>query len=531
MPRDFGVTTRARLGLALHATPSLALIPAYLLPRPAVRLDGAGAARPCLPRWPIIAVRHDVPLPVGRRLRRDRRARADRASRSSVRCPRFAVIFPPIAVNALTGRERLLRAGNLANLAVLRLVHARRRGCVLAALRAEPGSAAAFAARRSSASCCSSSTSRSARSIYATAVARPPAAQRRAHVPGRRPGRRRHDHARRAHRRPLRRTSGCSRSRLFALVAVLPQSALTFVARTRPGRRNSTRSPRRAATRTRSRIQLGLAARRAPASSTTSSALAHARACPAIPREHLGHTVVDWSEASCAAGHVTEWWNGAGGPAGLPGRLIPLAGADRRRGPHLGVAHRGGQPVPQPRRRRSRTSRAPPACGSTRPWSTPCADVMGQERASAAVPAPEPRMHRLHVPAPLRRMLAAGVDRRRAVLAPRVGARTRPARRRSPRRAGPCAPRPRIRASTSSGPSAARYGRLETMESKTSATVMQPGRERELVRGAGRADSRCRRGARGGRRRSRRSGAAGRRAGARPPSAAGARGPPSTRAA
>ena len=36
------------------------------------------------------------------------------------------------------------------------------------------------------------------------------------------------------------------------------------------------------------------------------------------------------------------------------------------------------------------------------------ADVMGQERASAAVPAPEPRMHRLHVPAPLRRMLAAG---------------------------------------------------------------------------------------------------------------------------
>jgi hypothetical protein len=36
------------------------------------------------------------------------------------------------------------------------------------------------------------------------------------------------------------------------------------------------------------------------------------------------------------------------------------------------------------------------------------AAVIGQERASADVPAPEPRMHRLHVPAPVRRMLAAG---------------------------------------------------------------------------------------------------------------------------
>ena len=51
--------------------------------------------------------------------------------------------------------------------------------------------------------------------------------------------------------------------------------------------------------------------------------LAHTRAVPGDPGEHLGHAVVDWSEVSCAAGHVTEWWNGAGGPAGLPGLIIP----------------------------------------------------------------------------------------------------------------------------------------------------------------------------------------------------------------
>ena len=33
--------------------------------------------------------------------------------------------------------------------------------------------------------------------------------------------------------------------------------------------------------------------------------------------------------------------------------------------------------------------------------------VVAQERVSAAEPAPEPRLHALHVPAPLRRVLAA----------------------------------------------------------------------------------------------------------------------------
>jgi HD-GYP domain-containing protein (c-di-GMP phosphodiesterase class II) len=34
--------------------------------------------------------------------------------------------------------------------------------------------------------------------------------------------------------------------------------------------------------------------------------------------------------------------------------------------------------------------------------------VIGQERLSPAVPAPEPRLHRLRIPAPLRRALADG---------------------------------------------------------------------------------------------------------------------------
>src|SRR5215213_1779143 len=64
----------------------------------------------------VIAVRHDVPLPSG--INFDATAAlALIAVALAGPLPALAVIFPPIAVNALCGRERLLRAGNLANLA------------------------------------------------------------------------------------------------------------------------------------------------------------------------------------------------------------------------------------------------------------------------------------------------------------------------------------------------------------------------------------------------------------------------------
>src|SRR5215213_8874627 len=63
----------------------------------------------------VIAVRHDVPLPSG--INFDATAAlALIAVALAGPLPALAVIVPPIAVNALCGRERLVRAGNLANL-------------------------------------------------------------------------------------------------------------------------------------------------------------------------------------------------------------------------------------------------------------------------------------------------------------------------------------------------------------------------------------------------------------------------------
>jgi hypothetical protein len=108
---------------------------------------------------------------------------------------------------------------------------------------------------------------------------------------------------------------------LFALVAVLPQSALTFVARTRPvARLDPLTAARRYAAAMAVHLGLDRDERRELDAVVR---IAHARDISGDPGEHLSHAVLDWSEASCAAGHVTEWWNGAGGPAGLPGGLIP----------------------------------------------------------------------------------------------------------------------------------------------------------------------------------------------------------------
>ena len=117
--------------------------------------------------------------------------------------------------------------------------------------------------------------------------------------------------------------------------------------------------------------------------------------------------MVDWSEVSCAAGHVTEWWNGAGWPAGLPGAIIPQsariaavartwAALTAEGSPRLGhldaLAHLDGAAGVRLDPKVVQAARA----------------GVAQERLSPAVPAPEPRMHNLHVPARLRRALASG---------------------------------------------------------------------------------------------------------------------------
>jgi HD domain-containing protein len=193
---------------------------------------------------------------------------------------------------------------------------------------------------------------------------------------------------------------------LFALVAVLPQSALTYVARTRPvARLDPLTAARRYGAAMAEHLGLERAERR---ELDAVIRLAHARDASGDPGEHLGHAVVDWSEASCAAGHVTEWWNGAGGPAGLPGGLIPqsarIAAVARTwaaltadGSPRIGhvdaLTHLDAAAGVRLDPRVVKAARA----------------VVAQERLTITEPAPEPRLHHLHVPAALRRVLASSV--------------------------------------------------------------------------------------------------------------------------
>jgi hypothetical protein len=398
--RDFGVTARARLGLAIHATLALALIPAHLYLAPASNWSEP-LLLVLLLTLGVIAVRHDVSLPSG--VAFDATVALALIGTALVGpLAAFAVLLPPIAVNAMTGREQLLRAGNLSNLASYGW-YTLAGALVIESSGATPGSTEAFLLL-AAAGCLQLVVNFAvAPLVYATLwLGHPVRSVLRMFPDGLPAGVAMttlgaltvvlYDHA------------GLLALALFALVAVLPQSALTFVARTRPVDQldplTATRRYAHALC-----IQLGLAGdERRLVDDVVRTA--HERGVSGDPAEHLGHTVVDWSEASCAAGHVTEWWNGAGGPAGLPGRLIP------RPARIAAVAHTwasltaAGSPCLSHAQALTHLEsaagvRLDPAVVKA------VGAVMGQERASAAVPAPEPRMHRLHVPAPVRRMLAA----------------------------------------------------------------------------------------------------------------------------
>ena len=106
---------RKRLGVLVHVLAVVALVPAYLLLAPASDWSNP-LLLAVLAALAVIAIRHDVPLPSGI-------AFDATAALALIACalagplPALAVILPPIAINALTGRETLIRAGNLANLA------------------------------------------------------------------------------------------------------------------------------------------------------------------------------------------------------------------------------------------------------------------------------------------------------------------------------------------------------------------------------------------------------------------------------
>ena len=398
--RDLGVTTRARVGLALHAAAIAALVPAYvgLAPEAAWSRTGLLAVLAALA---VISLRHCVPLPSG--ITFDARVALALIAVALVGpLPALVVVFViPVAVNALTGRERLLRAGNLANLAAYGW-YTLAGGLVVAAAGAEHGSAGAFAALAAAGFLQLVVNFAVGPLIYATLwIGHPLRSVARMFPDGLAAGVAMTTLG--AMTAVLYAHAGLLALGLFALVAVLPQSALTFAARTRPvADLDTLTATRRYAHAISLQMHLDRMGRRLVDDVVRT---AHARGASGDPGEHLGHTVVDASEASCAAGHVTEWWNGAGGPAGLPGRFIPLAARIAAVAQTWASLTAEGSPRLGHRQALAHLQSA--AGVRLDPMIVEAvAAVIGQEPASAEVPAPEPRLHRLRVPAPVRRALA-----------------------------------------------------------------------------------------------------------------------------
>jgi HD domain len=394
------LTMRQGAGLLLHACAIAALVPALIWLAPASHWN-----RPLilvvLGVLALIAAHHEVPLPSGIRFEAT-------VSLSLIAIavagplPALAIMYATILADGLRRDERLLRAGNLANVAsygwyVLA-------GAWVLALMPDSGPAAALAALTAAGMLQLLVNWAVGPAIYATLWL---------------------GHPMRAIVQMLRDalpaglvmallggvtvelfgTLDVAALALFALVAVLPQTALTYAARTRPV---AALDPHTATRRYATAIAMQLGLPRSERRHVDDVIrVAHERGLSGDPGEHLSHTVVDWSEASCAAGHVTEWWNGAGWPAGLPGTIIPeaariaavaqtWAALTAEGSPRLGhvdaLAHLDAAAGVRLDPAVVRAARA----------------VVGQERLSAGEPAPEPRLHNLHVPAPLRRVLASG---------------------------------------------------------------------------------------------------------------------------
>jgi HD domain len=393
------LTTRERFGLLVHGGAALALVPAFLLLSPPADWDQP-VLLAALFLLAVIADRHDVPLPSG--IKFDATAALSLiAVALAGPLPAFAVIFPAIAVNALTGHGRLLRAGNLANLAAYGWYALA--GGLLLELFAPAGAAAAIGWLLVVGVVQLLVNWAVGPAVYGTLwLGHPlralvqmlrdalPAGAAMAGLG--------------AVTVALYDSFGMLALALFALVAVLPQSALTFVARTRPvARLDPLTAARRYGAAMAEHLELDRGQR---LELDAVIRIAHARDASGDPGEYLGHAVVDWSEPSCAAGHVTEWWNGTGGPAGLPGGLIPQSARIAAVARTWAALTADGSPRIGHLDALSHLDAAAGVRLDPRVVKAAFA-VVSQERLSVAEPAPEPRLHHLHVPARLRRVLAS----------------------------------------------------------------------------------------------------------------------------
>lgn len=192
---------------------------------------------------------------------------------------------------------------------------------------------------------------------------------------------------------------------VLAFIAILPQSFIKYAATSEPvARLDQATATRRYAHAL--AVQLGMARRERR---HLARVVAAARRQPPTGHaiDYLRSTLKDPTVANFDAQLASEWWNGRGGPVGLRADAIPLtarvlavaqtwSALTARGTPELSYDHAleqlGG----------AAGMRLDPDVVDA------AKAVVSQERVTGADPAPEPRLHRLHVPASVRRALTVG---------------------------------------------------------------------------------------------------------------------------
>jgi hypothetical protein len=348
----------------------------------------------------LIAIRTEVSLPAGITLEA-LSALGLIATAVAGAGPALVVLLAPIVVHAVTGRERLLRAGNLANVAAYG-TYALVGAALLAVVAPDATSPTAFGwvllvglvqllinwliGPALYVTLWLGHTPRTALAVLADGV---PAGAVMALLG--------------ATTVVLIPALGILALALFALIVLLPQSYLTYAARTRPVARLSSHVATRRYAHALA-VQLGL----------SRTERRHLRdVLDAAARRRPSGEAVDYLHASSRgvgapeldAQLTTEWWNGHGGPIGLSAAAIPEAARVIAVAETWSALTARGSP--QLSHNEALTHLDAAAGLRFDPVVVVAARaVVAQERVTVAEPAPEPRLHRLHVPGPLRRALA-----------------------------------------------------------------------------------------------------------------------------
>jgi hypothetical protein len=395
------LSPRKRAGLAIHAVLVAGLVPGFLLLAPPSRWDDP-VTLVALVVLGVIAIRSEVRLPAGITFEA-LSALALIATALAGALPALLVLLAPIAVNALSGREKLLRAGNLANLAAYGW-YALLGAALLHAAVPDPTAPAALGwlliaglvqllvnwafGPAIYVGMWLGQGPRTVLHILADGI--PTGAVMALLGAG---------------TVLLWPALGVLALALFAVIAILPQTALTYAARTRP----VARLERATATRRYAHalaLQLGLSRSERR---HLSDVVAAARRRPPTgdPVDYTVATLTDRSDANLHAQLITEWFNGKGGPIGLRGDGIPLAARIVTVAETWAALTARG--TPQLSHRDALVHLEAAEGARLDPAVVQAAHaVVAQEPVTETQPAPEPRLHRLGLPASLRRTIARG---------------------------------------------------------------------------------------------------------------------------